>query len=87
MTGLAANLSLVCWIDEDGKHVWTEHTCNGTTVREMLPYGRDYWMTGRFDDPTHNTDFDVTPSIVCDLCGMHTFGRVTPTTKNQRNNP
>lgn len=77
MSGVVANLSLICWLDDDGKHVWTEHECNGQRVREMLPYGRDFWMTGRSYDPTHSGADDVTPSIVCDLCGLHAFGRIT----------
>lgn len=60
----------ICWLDEDGRHVWWQHDCvdkAGTRVqlRWMLPH--PHWRKGDGDSPT------VTPSIVCEVpgCGFH----------------
>jgi hypothetical protein len=57
-------LSLRCWLDEDGIHVWQAHDCNeGHRSVGMLPHPT--WQAidgGR-----------VEPSIDCDGCGLHTF--------------
>lgn len=66
-------LSLICWLDDDGRHVWQQHDCNGTTVRSMLP---TTWQAGRSTDPTHNRAENVTPSIHCTACGLHAFGTI-----------
>jgi hypothetical protein len=48
------------WLDEDGKHVWQSHDCVKGRVTSMLP-----WSKWSMKDGT------VTPSVVCELCGMH----------------
>lgn len=58
------------WLDEDGKHIWLEHTCTppeGPLERTMLP-----WPTWR-----HTTANTVEPSIHCTKCGLHFIANLT----------
>ncbi len=66
-------LSLICWLDDDGRHVWQQHDCNGQRVQSMLP---TTWRAGDVSEPTHNSPRDVTPSIHCLTCGLHAFGTI-----------
>jgi hypothetical protein len=62
-------LTLRCWLDEDGEHVWQSHVCkDGQRVTSILPRGP--WRA--------DAKGDVTPSINCHGCGLHTFGRIEP---------
>lgn len=59
-------LSLRCWLDADGKHVWQSHECkDGKTVESVLP-----------NPPWHILGKKVEPSINCSVCDLHAFGEV-----------
>lgn len=60
-------LSLRCWMDPDGLHVWQAHDCaGGERSVGMLP-----WPVWQRIDANR-----VEPSISCDGCGLHTFGEI-----------
>ncbi len=58
-------LSLRCWIDPDGLHVWQAHDCVDGRCVAMLP-----WPTWQ------RLGIAVAPSISCETCGLHTFGSI-----------
>ncbi len=66
----AADVSLRCWLDPDGKHVWQAHDCvDHKTSVSKLP-----WPVWRA-----LPDGKVTPSIICDAgCRLHAFGQIGP---------
>lgn len=71
--------TLRCWLDEDGEHIWQSHRC--------MPIGA---IGTIFDDFPLSISMlpnvwravaggHVEPSISCDICGLHTFGKIDPT--------
>ena len=58
-------LTLNCWLDSDGVHVWQRHDCDKGESKSMLPHPK--W---RADGKK------VWPSIMCGECGPHAFGTI-----------
>jgi hypothetical protein len=67
-----AFLALRCWMDSDGSHVWQSHECKGKEVESMLP-NPPWRIVG--PAPYPGLPGRVEPSIICDGCGLHAFGR------------
>lgn len=64
MDTLGVAVDARCWLDDDGEHVWTVHTCSGGLRSvTMLP-----WPVWRAVDGL------VEPSINCHSCGAHYWG-------------
>jgi len=62
---LGAAVDARCWLDADGRHVWTVHTCvGGLRSATMLPW--PVWMA--------RPDGTVDPAIDCHGCGAHYWG-------------
>lgn len=61
-------LTLRCWLDADGRHIWQRHDCVDGPSESMLP---DTWRVIGTNYPK-----DVHPSIICTACGLHAFGTV-----------
>lgn len=59
-------LSLRCWLDGDGLHVWQAHDCTDGRSVGMLPYPTWQAVEGN----------RVAPSIDCAGCGLHTHGTI-----------
>lgn len=58
-------IDAVCWLDDDGQHVWVRHQCGPRVNTTMLP-----WPTWQANGE------NVTPSIVCLDCDLHVMGRI-----------
>ena len=68
MDALGLAVDARCWLDADGRHVWTVHTCvGGLRSATMLPW--PVWMA--------RPDGTVDPSIDCHGCGAHYRGVLT----------
>ena len=54
------------WLDEDGRHIWFSHKCvNGDETTWLS----STWKVGERGQ--------ISPSIVCNLCGFHEIVSVT----------
>lgn len=73
--GTTAFLTERSWVDDDGYHCWTAHDCTDGRVTTMLPYPR--W---------HRVGDQIEPSISCDACGAHYWGKLTRTEDDFRSN-
>lgn len=63
------------WLDEDGRHVWSEHSCVTGDVVTMLP---SIWRA---------VDGKVEPSVRCTCCGYHAFPLIGPERANPERTP
>ena len=61
------------WLDNDGRHVWAAHLCNGVPVVTMLP-----WPAWR------STGLRIEPSVSCEACGFHSIMNLGPPIESHR---